>query len=77
MTTLDHVEHLLAGRVVPIDSYTAAEEAATVLADMHTETAINLHLAPTLATFVQHWHGGFERDDTDAADDARDDREQR
>ena len=77
MSSLERVEHLLAGRVVPKDAYTAAEEAADVLADMHTETAINLHLAPTLAAFVRAWHGGFERDHTDAADDARDDREHR
>ena len=69
MSSLERVEHLLAGRVVPKDAYTAAEEAADVLADMHTETAINLHLAPTLAAFVRAWHGGFERDETDEADD--------
>lgn len=52
-------------------SHDEAEAAAAELVEMHRDTGIDLNATHTLAAFVQTWHGGWERDDTDDADDAQ------
>ena len=47
----------------------AALEAAEELVTMHRAQDINLAQLPRLAAFVTTWHGGWERDETDEADD--------
>ena len=47
----------------------AALEAAEELVTMHRAQDINLAQHPRLAAFVTTWHGGWERDETDEADD--------
>ena len=63
---------------LPVDAVTD-EEAADALVSLHDEGCIDLHAigVETIETWVTQVLGGFERDHTDAADDARDDREQR
>lgn len=46
-----------------------ADDAADELVHMHRAAGIDLHSEPILAAFVQAWHGAWERDDTDEADD--------
>ena len=48
-----------------------AADAADELVHMHRAAGIDLHSEPVLAAFVQAWHGAWERDDTDEADDAQ------
>lgn len=48
-----------------------ADDAADELVHMHRAAGIDLHSEPVLAAFVQAWHGAWERDDTDEADDAQ------
>ena len=47
----------------------AALEAAEELVTMHRAQDINLAQHARLAAFVTTWHGGWERDETDEADD--------
>jgi len=52
----------------------AALEAAEELVTMHRAQDINLAQHPRLAAFVTTWHGGWERDETDEADDQHSER---
>jgi hypothetical protein len=52
----------------------AAHDAAEELVTMHRAQDINLAQHPRLAAFVTTWHGGWERDETDEADDQHSER---
>ena len=57
-----------------VDAATTADDAADYLVQMHREGCIDLHAHPALAAFVTTWHGGWERDETDEADDQHSER---
>ena len=59
---------------LPVDAATTADDAADYLVQMHREGCIDLHAHAALSAFVREFFGGWERDETDEADDQHSER---